>query len=36
MNILFPYLSIWVGRVKTQKLDGNMRLFELVNILLNG
>ncbi|CAD8119868.1 unnamed protein product [Paramecium sonneborni] len=36
MNFLFPFLSILVGRVKTQKLDGNMRLFELVNILLNG
>ncbi|CAK64439.1 unnamed protein product (macronuclear) [Paramecium tetraurelia] len=31
-----PYLSILIGRVKTQKLDGNMRLFELAHILLNG
>ncbi|CAD8105377.1 unnamed protein product [Paramecium primaurelia] len=35
-SFFFPYLSILVGRVKTQKLDGNMRLFELVHILLNG
>ncbi|CAK92307.1 unnamed protein product (macronuclear) [Paramecium tetraurelia] len=35
-KFLHPYLSILVGRVKTQKLDGNMRLFELIHILLNG
>ncbi|CAK62667.1 unnamed protein product (macronuclear) [Paramecium tetraurelia] len=31
-----PYLSILIGRVKTQKLDGNMKLFELAHILING
>ncbi|CAD8201316.1 unnamed protein product [Paramecium pentaurelia] len=35
-NFVLPYLSILVGKVKTQKLDGNMRLFELIHILLNG
>ncbi|CAD8209184.1 unnamed protein product [Paramecium octaurelia] len=36
LKFALPYLSILVGKVKTQKLDGNMRLFELVHILLNG
>ncbi|CAD8124139.1 unnamed protein product [Paramecium sonneborni] len=36
MKLQIPYLSILIGRVKTQKLDGNMRLFELAHILING
>ncbi|CAD8118422.1 unnamed protein product [Paramecium sonneborni] len=35
-KLQIPYLSILIGRVKTQKLDANMRLFELVHILING
>ncbi|CAD8190003.1 unnamed protein product [Paramecium pentaurelia] len=35
-KLQIPYLSILIGRVKTQKLDGNMRLFELAHILING
>ena len=31
-----PHLYILVGVIKTQKLDGDMRIFELLNILLNG
>ncbi|CAD8208836.1 unnamed protein product [Paramecium octaurelia] len=36
VKLKLPYLSILIGRVKTQKLDGNMRLFELAHILING
>ncbi|CAD8195063.1 unnamed protein product [Paramecium pentaurelia] len=36
VKLKIPYLSILIGRVKTQKLDGNMRLFELAHILING
>ncbi|CAK82439.1 unnamed protein product (macronuclear) [Paramecium tetraurelia] len=31
-----PQLYILIGVIKTQKLDGDIRLFELLNILLNG
>ncbi|CAD8069358.1 unnamed protein product [Paramecium sonneborni] len=31
-----PFLSILVGKIKTQRLDGDMRLFELLNIIVNG
>ncbi|CAD8073678.1 unnamed protein product [Paramecium primaurelia] len=31
-----PQLYILIGVIKTQKLDGEIRLFELLNILLNG
>ncbi|CAD8078307.1 unnamed protein product [Paramecium sonneborni] len=31
-----PQLYILIGIIKTQKLDGEIRLFELLNILLNG
>ncbi|CAK66832.1 unnamed protein product (macronuclear) [Paramecium tetraurelia] len=31
-----PYLSMLIGKIKTQKLDNDMRLFELLNIIMNG
>ncbi|CAK62450.1 unnamed protein product (macronuclear) [Paramecium tetraurelia] len=31
-----PYLSMLIGKIKTQRLDGDMRLFELLNIIMNG
>ncbi|CAD8159897.1 unnamed protein product [Paramecium octaurelia] len=31
-----PYLSMLIGKIKTQKLDNEMRLFELLNIIMNG
>lgn len=31
-----PYLSILVGKIKTEKLDSEMRLFELLHLVLNG
>ncbi|CAD8091340.1 unnamed protein product [Paramecium sonneborni] len=31
-----PQLHILIGIIKTQRLDGDIRLFELINLLLNG
>ncbi|CAD8157533.1 unnamed protein product [Paramecium pentaurelia] len=33
---IYPYLSMLIGKIKTQKLDNDMRLFELLNIIMNG
>ncbi|CAK71490.1 unnamed protein product (macronuclear) [Paramecium tetraurelia] len=33
---IYPYLSMLIGKIKTQKLDNEMRLFELLNIIMNG
>ncbi|CAD8147958.1 unnamed protein product [Paramecium pentaurelia] len=31
-----PFLSMLIGKIKTQRLDRDMRLFELLNIIMNG
>ncbi|CAD8175312.1 unnamed protein product [Paramecium octaurelia] len=35
-KLLDPQLHILIGIIKTQRLDGQIRLFELLNLLLNG
>ncbi|CAD8051633.1 unnamed protein product [Paramecium primaurelia] len=35
-NLDDPFLSMLIGKIKTQRLDGDMRLFELLNIIMNG
>ncbi|CAD8151245.1 unnamed protein product [Paramecium pentaurelia] len=35
-NLDEPFLSMLIGKIKTQRLDGDMRLFELLNIIMNG